>query len=278
VSLEAQHNTPQQLRFILAGRDQGNYPGFNGQFSRPILRVGEGAFLGNTSDLAAFATTCNPPPPPDCSDLKIIKYIDKKARFKGEEANPDKLNYYTSPDGARFPSTYSVQGWFKWTTGAAQQPWHAMFRLTSNLPADNQNAKRLGDRSLSAFLGTLAGGVIAFSSYSYDGLAGAGNPNLHQSVPYHDQIYKWHYVYFLYQREHRSAFAEVTFKKGKVEQQFIDVHHFLTEKQYLFIGRDQFYPSYNGNIARFKLNYCGTKYNPGTINTSLIRIPNPNSR
>ena len=61
-----------------------------------------------------------------------------------------------------------------------------MFRFTSNLPENNQNAKRLGDRTLAAFLGTLAGGVIAFSTYSYEGLSGTGNANVHQSVPHHD--------------------------------------------------------------------------------------------
>jgi len=39
------------MRFILGGTDHGKYPGFNGQFSRPIMRVGFSSFIPTTSDL-----------------------------------------------------------------------------------------------------------------------------------------------------------------------------------------------------------------------------------
>ena len=110
------HNTPSRLRLILAGTDNGNYPGFNGQFSRPILRVGEGAFLGTHEDLQLYARQCNPPPPPDCTSLKIIKYIDKRQRFRGEP--PAEPKFQLSPEDSKFPSTYSMQGWFKWAEGS----------------------------------------------------------------------------------------------------------------------------------------------------------------
>jgi hypothetical protein len=247
----------------LAGTDGGNYPGFNGQFARPILRVGEGAYLGKTEEFTKYARKCNPAPGPDCTTFQLTKIIDKRARFKGEEATKEP-KYTLTPAESKFPSVYSLQGWFKWAEGAQQQPWHTMYRMTLNSPAENENAKRLGDRTLAAFVGTLAGGVIAFSTYSYDGVTGTGNPNVHQSIPYHDQLTRWHYVYFLYEREHRSAFAEISFRSGKVESQFVGVNHFLAAQQYIYVGRDQFYPSYNGYVARFKVNTCGTKYNPGT--------------
>ena len=78
IEFDVGHNVPSRLRLILAGTDNGNYPGFNGQFSRPILRVGEGAYLETHDDLDIYARKCNPPPPPDCTTLKIVKFIDKR--------------------------------------------------------------------------------------------------------------------------------------------------------------------------------------------------------
>jgi hypothetical protein len=48
-----------------------------------------------------------------------------------------------------FPHEYSVGGWFKWT--GAFNGWHMMYRLTINNKPDNQDASRLGDRTLAVF-------------------------------------------------------------------------------------------------------------------------------
>lgn len=75
-----------------------------------------------------------------------------------------------------------------------------MFRLTINDDARNKNAELLGDRVLGAWVGRDAGGVLAFSTYSYLDMNAKGNPNVHQIVPHKDQHTKWHHVYFGYDR------------------------------------------------------------------------------
>jgi len=49
-----------------------------------------------------------------------------------------------------FPPEYFVSGWFKWT--GTYSGWHLAFRLTINNKPDNQDASRLGDRTLCTFL------------------------------------------------------------------------------------------------------------------------------
>jgi hypothetical protein len=50
--------------------------------------------------------------------------------------------------------------------------------MSHNLGSDNHNAERLGDRTLSAFVGSQKN-ILAFASYSYNDLQGDGNPNVH---------------------------------------------------------------------------------------------------
>jgi hypothetical protein len=48
-----------------------------------------------------------------------------------------------------FPHEYCVGGWFKWS--GAFNGWHMMYRFTINNKPDNQDASRLGDRTLAVF-------------------------------------------------------------------------------------------------------------------------------
>lgn len=54
-----------------------------------------------------------------------------------------------------------------------------MFRVTINRKRVNLNARRLGDRVLSAWVGKRKGGVLHFPTYTYTNLNGAGNANLY---------------------------------------------------------------------------------------------------
>jgi len=49
-----------------------------------------------------------------------------------------------------FPPEYFVAGWFKWS--GPYVGWHMAYRLTMNNKADNSDASKLGDRTLSLFL------------------------------------------------------------------------------------------------------------------------------
>lgn len=58
-----------------------------------------------------------------------------------------------------------------------------MFKMTINDKQVNQNAKLLGDRTLSAYL-SKEGNGISFATYSYSNMKGEGNANAVQSVPH----------------------------------------------------------------------------------------------
>jgi hypothetical protein len=72
---DVEHITLDFLHFTLGGTDQSNYPGFNGQFSRPVLRMGQGSFMNDFASLASFSMSCNPLPEVDCPvahELEVV--------------------------------------------------------------------------------------------------------------------------------------------------------------------------------------------------------------
>lgn len=42
------------------------YPGFNGVFTRPVLKVGPGSYLGDIASILKYTLECNPVPAPEC--------------------------------------------------------------------------------------------------------------------------------------------------------------------------------------------------------------------
>jgi hypothetical protein len=49
-------------------------------------------------------------------------------------------------------------------------------------------------------------------------------------------------------------------KKGDVI--FNDIKHFLAPKLYLFLGKDKFYPSFNGYVGHVRMHLCDGSFNP----------------
>jgi len=49
-----------------------------------------------------------------------------------------------------FPPEYAVAGWFRWF--GSSSGWYMTYRLTMNNKTDNQDASRLGDRTLALFI------------------------------------------------------------------------------------------------------------------------------
>lgn len=90
-----------------------------------------------------------------------------------------------------------------------------MFRLTINDEEHNDNAGKLGDRDLAAWVGS--SGNLHFATYSYVDLHGNGNPNAHHDIAYDDFINHWHWVYFGYSREERKAFVRVMINESTDE-------------------------------------------------------------
>lgn len=64
-----------------------------------------------------------------------------------------------------------------------------MFRLTINNDAVNENVAKLGDRDLGLWIGNQqTSNIMAFATYTYTDLAGNGNPNYWQAIPYEEDI------------------------------------------------------------------------------------------
>jgi len=101
-----------------------------------------------------------------------------------------------------FPPEYFVAGWFKWA--GAYNGWHTQFRLTINNKPDNQDASRLGDRTLSVFLHPNLNYYPA--TYHYSNMQMGGDANRNDAIAHNGQNVQWHFVYFGYSRTTRRAF------------------------------------------------------------------------
>lgn len=99
------------MRFLLGGNDLSTYPGFNGQFTRPTLKVGPGAHLKEQADLQKYALSCNPKPSPDCKKAGTVAVMKESKIFQVDDRPIDE---FVSPTEYAFPEEYAVQGWFKW--------------------------------------------------------------------------------------------------------------------------------------------------------------------
>lgn len=75
----------------------------------------------------------------------------------------------------KFPGEYAVSGWWKWE-GNYINDWHLIFRLTINNRKNNEDYKRLGDRTLAAFANI--GKFYHFPTYTYESMNGEGNANI----------------------------------------------------------------------------------------------------
>jgi hypothetical protein len=78
------------------------------------------------------------------------------------------------------PPEYSVSGWWKWT--GTYNGWCSVYRLTMNNKPDNQDAGRLGDRTITLFDNPNLNYYPA--TYHYTNMNMAGDPNRYQAVPH----------------------------------------------------------------------------------------------
>ena len=52
--------TVEYIRLVIGGADLNKYQAFNGQVSRPVLKLGRGAYIANEDQIAGYAIVCNP--------------------------------------------------------------------------------------------------------------------------------------------------------------------------------------------------------------------------
>ena len=87
---------------------------------------------------------------------------------------------------------------------------------------------------------------MRFATYSYFNLEGAGNPNIHKDVKSCYAPGEWHYIYTGYSRPLRKTIAFVNCGGKKVDIEFPQTNHFLSQTQTVFVAKDPFYEQYPG--------------------------------
>jgi len=73
---------------------------------------------------------------------------------------------------------------------------------------------------------------------------------------------EWHFVFFAYSRIERKASGYVQFNGRKEVVEFPSMNHYLAKFLYLNVGKDRFYPAWNGNIGKLRLLLCGGAFIP----------------
>jgi hypothetical protein len=76
------------------------------------------------------------------------------------------------------------------------------------------------------------------------------------------EVTKWHYMYFGYSRDTRRAYGFIQFEGRREEVNFPNVNHFVSKRQFLYLAKDKFYPSYNGKVANMKMLLCDGAFDP----------------
>ncbi|CAK59383.1 unnamed protein product (macronuclear) [Paramecium tetraurelia] len=252
VAFNADHQTIIYLKLIIGGSDLSKYPAINGQFTKATFKIGSAAFIDTTDQLNQYSLECNPQPQECCDQYLQQIFIQDTQKFQEQR---DLLPEMQSNSLDKFPNEYSVFGWFKWEPTKMDQ-WHLAFRLHINKGETNKNDQILGDRTLAAWVSPSQDGIYAFSTYSYQGLNGNGEPNIVQIIPQDQQETKWHFIFFSYNRVTRIAEGYIKFQNKQESIHFDKINHFLVPQFYLNVGQDRFYKSWNGYIGKFTMNLC----------------------
>jgi hypothetical protein len=139
-----------------------------------------------------------------------------------------------------------------------------MFRLTVNAKSINGDAKVLGDRTLTGWVGTAAGGILHMPTYTFTNLNGGGNVNYVKNIGHKNRIVAWHFIYYGYSRSQSKARVYVKFLNDDEELNYANTHHYLPEKFLLYVGRDMHgYQHYSGRIGYFRVVLGKGAFNSG---------------
>lgn len=92
---------------------------------------------------------------------------------------------------------------------------------------------------------------------------GGGNPNVVQPVPHNNRHSTWHYLYFAYSRPRRQATAYVAWAPDqRVPLTFPNVNHYVSRTFSIYVAKDPFTPSYNGQVAHITAYIGPTAFDP----------------
>jgi len=64
----------------------------------------------------------------------------------------------------------------------------------------------------------------------------------------------WFFVYFGYSKFIKLAYAYVKWKNNEDSLNFANINHYFAPKFYITVGKDKFYPGFNGFVAYVNFN------------------------
>lgn len=250
IRISGKHPRLDSIYFQIGGKDE-TYPGFSGQFSRPVLRLGYGTFFSSEQEVLNYVLSCNHVPQPDCQAKGGLKAISsKKSKFNGKPI--------TTGDKFGYSDTYGVQGWFKWN-GAEGDKESILIRLAST-PKTQEGAL---NSNILTILFDPKNQTLSYLTYSYSDSLGGGDDKVSQTMEGKSFAKEWFHIYFAYNRVHRQADVIVEHAAGKGQLTFSNVNHYITNTLYLFYGKDDVTEkAFDGWIYGLDLMICDITYSP----------------
>jgi hypothetical protein len=104
------------------------------------------------------------------------------------------------------------------------------------------------------WIGTAAGGILHFPTYTYTNMNGAGNTNFVKNIAHKGKFVRWFFVYFGYSKKVSKAYIHVKWFDGEDSMTYPNINHYFAPKFLAYVGKDRHYPAFNGNIGYFKIN------------------------
>lgn len=74
----------------------------------------------------------------------------------------------------------------------------------------------------------------------------------------------WFYVYFGYSKNEKHGNAYVKWTEGDNSLDFKNINHYFTSTFYVFAGKDNQFPGFNGQVAYISFNAGEGAYKKGT--------------
>jgi protein transport protein SEC24 len=143
-------------------------------------------------------------------------------------------------------SEYGYGFWMKWSrTGpgkslVSKAPWYNIARLTINKGYGDASA--LGDRTLAAWVGTQ---IYHFCTYDVP----SNNVNVCNNINYGNELDGvWEFLYFSYKKTSATGNVVGFIKMSDTVQTISGAvtHTLLQNYLYFSVGKDNYYPGYNG--------------------------------
>ncbi|KAM3142452.1 hypothetical protein pb186bvf_005354 [Paramecium bursaria] len=240
---------PKFLILVVSGSDLDLYPGFNGQFSSPIIKLGHGSNVSTEAELKEFVF----PIKPVCDKQYESNLVQRIKKYDAQQKEIYKMRITYSQRS--MPLEVDLNGI---QPSNNHRIWHSELQLTIRRQIRMLNYWVIEIYNHGQWLGKFEGGSYALATYNHTNIQGAGNANQYQYIKHQDKHTEFHNIYLAYNRSKRQAYSAIWFKDRMQEKTFGKVNHFLVILQSICWKR----PAYNGYVADFKFILCQDAFNP----------------